>query len=197
MIQNSSTTCSPSVGNNSSLFNEDVANAVSATVSITLHKNVGSWIRKGYINLDDFTQNAILHILNKSDSFNPDYGTSFQAWACTVAHNYAISESKKLKRIVENKTRLDLLDGYEIPDGDSTADPFKKVEDSLESDVRMKKILDFFHCLNESDQLLLNMMMDGLTKIEMMKITHKNGGTIDTNKSRLRTKILRYIKTLY
>ena len=34
-------------------------------------------------------------------------------------------------------------------------------------------------------------------KEQMMEITHKSGGNIDTCKSRLRQKILRYVKTLY
>ena len=38
---------------------------------------------------------------------------------------------------------------------------------------------------------------DPLSKEQMMEITHKTGGNIDTCKSRLRQKILRYVKSLY
>lgn len=153
-------------------------------------------MQKGYIDVDDFIQSASLHILNRSVSYDPEHGTPFKTWACVVARNYTISESKKLKKIITAKTRFDVLDGMDWEDL-SVPDPFQKIEEDYESRDRLKKLMGFISTLNESDKLLLEMMKDGLSKEEMMEITHKSGGNIDTCKSRLRQKILRYVKTLY
>ena len=104
--------------------------------------------------------------------------------------------SKKLKKIITAKTRFDVLDGMDWEDL-SVPDPFQKIEEDYESRDRLTKLMGFISTLNESDKLLLEMMKDGLSKEEMMEITHKSGGNIDTCKSRLRQKILRYVKTLY
>ena len=153
-------------------------------------------MQKGYIDVDDFIQSASLHILNRSVSYDPEHGTPFKTWACVVARNYTISESKKLKKIITAKTRFDVLEGMDWEDL-SVPDPFQKIEEDYESRDRLTKLMGFISTLNESDKLLLEMMKDGLSKEEMMEITHKSGGNIDTCKSRLRQKILRYVKTLY
>ena len=196
MSRNLSPSSDSSIGNNLSLFNIDVIQSISDTVRFTLIKNAGSWVQKGYIDVDDFIQSASLHILNRSVSYDPEHGTPFKTWACVVARNYTISESKKLKKIITAKTRFDVLDGMDWEDL-SVPDPFQKIEEDYESRDRLKKLMGFISTLNESDKLLLEMMKDGLSKEEMMEITHKSGGNIDTCKSRLRQKILRYVKTLY
>ena len=159
-------------------------------------KNASSWVKKGYIDVDDFVQSANLHILNRSASFDPSHGTPFKAWVCVVARNYTISEAKKLKGIITSKTRFDVIDGMDLEDF-SILEPFQKKEETSESKDRLALLTAFLSTLNESDKLLLEMMKDGLSKEEMMEITHKTGGNIDTCKSRLRQKILRYVKTLY
>ena len=196
MSRNLSPSCDSSISNNLSLFNSDVIQSISDTVRFTLIKNAGSWVQKGYIDVDDFIQSASLHILNRSVSYDPEHGTPFKTWACVVARNYTISESKKLKKIITAKTRFDVLDGMDWEDL-SVPDPFQKIEEDYESRDRLTKLMGFISTLNESDKLLLEMMKDGLSKEEMMEITHKSGGNIDTCKSRLRLKILRYVKTLY
>ena len=196
MSRNLSPSCDSSISNNLSLFNSDVIQSISDTVRFTLIKNAGSWVQKGYIDVDDFIQSASLHILNRSVSYDPEHGTPFKTWACVVARNYTISESKKLKKIITAKTRFDVLDGMDWEDL-SVPDPFQKIEEDYESRDRLTKLMGFISTLNESDKLLLEMMKDGLSKEEMMEITHKSGGNIDTCKSRLRQKILRYVKTLY
>lgn len=196
MSQNLSPSSDSSIGKNLPLFNDDIIRSISETVRFTLLKNASSWVKKGYIDVDDFVQSANLHILNRSTSFDPDHGTPFKAWVCVVARNYTISEAKKLKRIITAKTRFDVIDGMDLEDF-SIMEPFQKKEESSESKDRLALLTAFLSTLNESDKLLLEMMKDGLSKEEMMEITHKTGGNIDTCKSRLRQKILRYVKTLY
>lgn len=196
MSQNFSPSSDSSIGKNLSLFNPDVIKSISDTVRFTLMKNASSWVKKGYIDVDDFIQSANLHILNRSSSYDPDHGTPFKSWVCVVARNYTISESKKLKKIIMAKTRFDVFDGMDLED-DSILEPFQHAEELTESTDRLAQLTGFLATLNESDKLLLEMMKDGLSKEEMMEITHKSGGNIDTCKSRLRQKILRYVKTLY
>ena len=196
MSRNLSPSSDSSIGKNLPLFNDDIIRSISETVRYTLLKNASSWVKKGYIDVDDFIQSANLHILNRSTSFDPDHGAPFKAWVCVVARNYTISEAKKLKRIITAKTRFDVIDGMDLEDF-SILEPFQKKEETSESKDRLALLTAFLSTLNESDKLLLEMMKDGLSKEEMMEITHKTGGNIDTCKSRLRQKILRYVKTLY
>lgn len=196
MSQNFSPSSDSSIGKNLSLFNPDVIKSISDTVRFTLMKNASSWVKKGYIDVDDFVQGANLHILNRSASYDPDHGTPFKSWVCVVARNYTISESKKLKKIITAKTRFDVFEGMDLED-ESILEPFQHAEELSESTDRLAQLTGFLSTLNESDKLLLEMMKDGLSKEQMMEITHKSGGNIDTCKSRLRQKILRYVKTLY
>lgn len=196
MSQNFSPSSDSSIGKNLSLFNPDVIKSISDTVRFTLMKNASSWVKKGYIDVDDFIQSANLHILNRSASYDPDHGTPFKSWVCVVARNYTISESKKLKKIITAKTRFDVFEGMDLED-ESILEPFQHAEELSESTDRLAQLTGFLSTLNESDKLLLEMMKDGLSKEQMMEITHKSGGYIDTCKSRLRQKILRYVKTLY
>lgn len=196
MSQNFSPSSDSSIGKNLSLFNPDVIKSISDTVRFTLMKNASSWVKKGYIDVDDFIQSANLHILNRSASYDPDHGTPFKSWVCVVARNYTISESKKLKKIITAKTRFDVFEGMDLED-ESILEPFQHTEELSESTDRLAQLTSFLSMLNESDKLLLGMMKDGLSKEQMMEITHKSGGNIDTCKSRLRQKILRYVKTLY
>ena len=196
MSQNFSPSSDSSIGKNLSLFNPDVIKSISDTVRFTLMKNASSWVKKGYIDVDDFIQSANLHILNRSASYDLDHGTPFKSWVCVVARNYTISESKKLKKIITAKTRFDVFEGMDLED-ESILEPFQHAEELSESTDRLAQLTGFLSTLNESDKLLLEMMKDGLSKEQMMEITHKSGGNIDTCKSRLRQKILRYVKTLY
>ena len=196
MSQSFSPSSDSSIGKNLSLFNPDVIKSISDTVRFTLMKNSSSWVKKGYIDVDDFIQSANLHILNRSASYDPDHGTPFKSWVCVVARNYTISESKKLKKIITAKTRFDVFEGMDLED-ESILEPFQHAEELSESTDRLAQLTGFLSTLNESDKLLLEMMKDGLSKEQMMEITHKSGGNIDTCKSRLRQKILRYVKTLY
>ena len=196
MSQNFSPSSDSSISKNLSLFNPDVIKSISDTVRFTLMKNASSWVKKGYIDVDDFIQSANLHILNRSASYDPDHGTPFKSWVCVVARNYTISESKKLKKIITAKTRFDVFEGMDLED-ESILEPFQHAEELSESTDRLAQLTGFLSTLNESDKLLLEMMKDGLSKEQMIEITHKSGGNIDTCKSRLRQKILRYVKTLY
>lgn len=196
MSQNFSLPSDSSIGKNLSLFNSDVIKSISDTVRFTLMKNASSWVKKGYIDVDDFIQSANLHILNRSVFYDPNHGTPFKSWVCVVARNYTISESKKLKKIITAKIRFDVVEGLDLED-DSILEPFQRSEELSESTDRLAQLTGFLSTLNESDKLMLEMMKDGLSKEEMMEITHKTGGNIDTCKSRLRQKILRYVKTLY
>ena len=196
MSRNLSSSSNSSIGKNLSLFNNDVIQSISDTVRFTLMKNASSWVQKGYIDVDDFIQSANLHILNRSASYDPDHGTPFKTWVCVVARNYTISESKKLKKVITTKTRFDVIEGMDLEDT-SIVEPFLKVEERSESESRLIQLTGFLSTLNESDKLLLEMMKDGLSKEQMMEITHKTGGNIDTCNSRRRLKFLRYVKSLY
>ena len=196
MSQNLSPLSNSSIGKNLSLFNREVIKSVSDTVRFTLLKNAGSWVTKGYIDVDDFIQGANLHILNRSNSYDPEHGASFKSWACVVAKNYTISESKKLKKIITAKTRFDVIEGMDLEDY-SVLEPFQKAEEDFESKNRLTQLTGFLSTLNDSEKQLLEMMKNGLTKEKMMELTHKSGGNIDTCKSRLRHKILQYVKSLY
>lgn len=195
MSQNFSPSSDSSIGRNLSLFDPDIIKSISDTVRFTLMKNASSWVKRGYIDVDDFVQGASLHILNRSSSYNPEYGTPFKSWVCVVARNYTISESKKLKKIISAKTCFDAVEGMDFEDI-SALKPFSE-EEMSESNERLVQLTGFLSTLNDSEKLLLDMMKDGLSKEEMMEITHKTGGNIDTCKSRLRQKILRYVKSLY
>ena len=94
------------------------------------------------------------------------------------------------------KTRFDVFDGMDLEDN-SILEPFQYAEELIESTTRLAQLTNFLATLNKSDKLLLEMMKGGLSKEQMMEITHKSGGNIDTCKSRLRQKILRYVKALY
>ena len=52
-------------------------------------KNASSWVRKGYLDVDDFIQSASLHILNRSASYDPEHGTPFKTWVCVVLNEDA------------------------------------------------------------------------------------------------------------
>lgn len=196
MSRNLSPSSDSSISNNISLFNDDVIKSISDTVRFTLLKNAGSWVQKGYIDVEDFIQNACLHILNRSAHYDPDRETKFKTWVCVVARNYTISESKKLKKIITARTRFDVIEGMDLMDT-SIQDPFQHLEELAESKERLALLTGFLSTLNESEKSMLEMMKNGLSKEEMMELTHKTGGNIDTCKSRLRQKILRYVKTLY
>jgi RNA polymerase sigma factor (sigma-70 family) len=196
MSRNLSPSSNSSFDKNLPLFTDEIVKSITETVRFTLIKNAGSWVAKGYIDVDDFIQSACLHVLNRSDVYDSEHGTPFKAWVCVVARNYTISESKKLKKIITAKTRFDIIEGMDLEDY-SILEPFQKMEESSESRDRLTHLTGFLSTLNESDKLMLEMMKDGLSKEEMMEITHKSGGNIDTCKSRLRQKILRYVKTLY
>lgn len=50
--------------------------------------------------------------------------------------------------------------------------------------------------LNESEKQMLEMMKDGLSKAQMMEVTHKSGANIDTCRCRLRSKIRNFMKSI-
>ena len=112
-----------------------------------------------------------------------------------MARNYTISDSQKLKKIIMTTTLFDVREGMDLEDY-SILDPFQKMEDSSVSRDRLTQLTELLSTLNESDKLMLEMMKYGLSKEEMMEITHKIGGYIDTCTSRLRQKSLRHVKTL-
>lgn len=196
MSLNLSPLSNSSFGKNLPLFTDEIVKSITETVRFTLLKNASSWVAKGYIVVEDFIQSACLHVLNRCDAYDSEHGTPFKAWACVVARNYTISESKKLKKIITAKTRFDIIEGMDLEDL-SILEPFQEKDENSESRKRLTQLTGFLSTLNESDKLMLEMMKDGLSKEEMMEITHKSGGNIDTCKSRLRQKILRYVKSLY
>ena len=116
MSQNFSPSSDSSIGKNLSLFNPDVIKSISDTVRFTLMKNASSWVKKGYIDVDDLIQSASLHILNRSASYDPEHGTPFKTWVCVVERNYTISESKKLKKIINAKKQFEVIERKDLED---------------------------------------------------------------------------------
>ena len=79
---------------------------------------------------------------------------------------------------------------------ESNADfAFTKKDEYSAMKTRIRNLQDFLDTrLNSSEKFLLEMMCDGLSKTEMMEITGKTGGNIDTSISRLRSKVREWMK---
>lgn len=219
-----STTRSASSVKNLAILDNECIDAISSTVTCTLRKNAGSWISSD--DIQDIVQSAVTHVWLKRDQYDPEKGASFKTWTNTVAHNFAIQTSKRIKKAADKAVAisglLDLcdcgdddepkaatkafsgidtsntwaMDSLGINLGENAADyGFSRDAEDMASENREKALREFLdRRLNENERLLFNMMSDGLSKQEMMEITHKTGGCIDTSISRLRSKVRNWMK---
>lgn len=190
------TTIAASSDQNPAIIDSRCFNAINKTVSYTLHMNAGSWISDD--DIQDIVQSAALHLWQKKDLYNPEKGASFITWTNTVVHNYAIQISRKLKKSADMTVSISGLDGASgMITSACTADfDLNQAAEDIASKKRIEALNAFIDTnLNESEKLLFCMLKDGLSKKEMMEITHKTGGNIDTSIHRLRSKVRRWMKT--
>lgn len=222
-LSSTSTTRSASSVKNLAILDNECIKAITNTITCILRKNAGSWISND--DIQDIAQSAIMHVWMKRDQYDPEKGASFRTWTNTVAHNFAIQTSKRMKKAADKAITLsgllDLgeggeddskgktkafneantsyswaLDNLGIRSGENAADfGLSRNAEETATQNREQALRHFLNNrLNESERLLFNMMSDGLSKQEMMEITHKNGGAIDTSISRLRSKVRNWMK---
>lgn len=218
-----STTRSASSVKNLAILDTECVDAIRNTVTCVLRKNAGGWISSD--DIQDIAQSAVMHVWMKRDQYDPEKGASFKTWTNTVAHNFAIQTSKKIKKSADMAVAIsglvDLsdacgeddapkakafngadtsntwaMDNLGIRLGDNAADyGLSRSAEDLAEEKRVKALNEFLDKrLNENERLLFNMMSEGLSKQEMMEITHKSGGNIDTCICRLRSKVRNWMK---
>ena len=95
---------------------------VTETIRFVLRKNAGSWISSEQI--EDIASAGCIDVWMKCEQYNPEGGASFKTWYTTCAHNFAISQSKKLKRAVDRKVDITSLTGFDA--GKTEIDPEKR-----------------------------------------------------------------------
>ena len=104
------------------VINDEFDKNVTETVNFVLRKNAGGWICSD--DIDEIASMACVDIWMKSSLFDPSKGASFKTWYTLLSHNFAISESKKLKNEVDRIVDLANLSGFD--DGYSEVDPEKR-----------------------------------------------------------------------
>ena len=81
------------------VIDNECSDVIRRTVRYVLSANASSYITNDDIN--DITQAAAERVITKKEMYNPAKCTSFKTWASTVAHNYAIQLSKRIKETKE------------------------------------------------------------------------------------------------
>lgn len=103
------------------IIDDQFTKTVNDTVRVVLRKNAGSWISDE--DIKDIASNARMDIWMKRSEYDPAKG-AFKTWTVTLAHNFAISESKKLKRAHDKSVSLTSLSGFDdIDDGEDGRSP--------------------------------------------------------------------------
>ena len=196
--------------------------SIRKTVRYVLKRNMKNYISE--CDVDDALQSVLIHIWIKKDIYDPSRGASFKTWATTIAHNYTIQLSKKLQKhskvikslcdfdsltagqegmdyvfntIVQGNSSLSWInDNLGHNQDESNADyKFDKLYDDERQDARLDNLVNYLEThLNQSEKRLLQMMKDDRSKEEMMELLKKSSGNIDTRKSRLRSKISKWMK---
>jgi hypothetical protein len=80
--------------------------------------------------------------------------------------------------------------------GESDADyRFSSQDEVDQQNVRLNNLMEYLdNKLNQSEKELLQLLKDDRSKSDMMEILKKSSGNIDTCKSRLRSKISKWMK---
>lgn len=129
------TTRSASSQKNLAVIDSECYDAISKTVSYVLNTNASSYITKD--DIKDVTQAAATRVLLKSSMYDPEKNTAFKTWATTVAHNYAIQLSKKIKETADMSVAisglLDMADSFGDDDELKTVSKAFKGKDSSTS----------------------------------------------------------------
>ena len=204
------------------IFDAECYESLKKTVRYVLQNYAEHYVSE--CDVDDILQSVMIHIWLKRDVYDPSRGASFKTWANTIAHNYTIQLSKKLnkhskviKSMCDFDSRKSGQDGMDyifnamVKDNSSlswindnlghiqnefNADyQFEKQYEDERQNARVDNLLNYLeNKLNRSEKQLLQMMKDDRTKEEMMELLQKSAGNIDTCKSRLRSKISKWMK---
>lgn len=196
--------------------------SIRKTVRYVLKRNMRNYVSD--CDVDDAVQSVLIHIWVKKDVYDPNRGASFKTWATTIAHNYAIQLSKKLQKhskvikslcdfdsltsgqegmdyvfntIVQSNSSLSWInDNLGHIQNESNADyKFDQQHEELKQSARLNNLTNYLeNKLNQSEKQLLQMLKDDRSKAEMMDLLQKSSGNIDTCKSRLRSKISKWMK---
>lgn len=105
------------------IIDDQFYNNVTNTVNSVLRKNAGSWISSE--DIEEIASMARVDIWMKSELYDPAKGASFKTWTVTLAHNFAISEAKKLKNAVDRVIDINRLSGFDNG-GNTEEDPEKR-----------------------------------------------------------------------
>ena len=204
------------------IIDAECCESIRKTVRYILKLNMKNYISE--CDVDDAVQSVLIHIWVKRDVYDPTRGASFKTWATTIAHNYTIQLSKKLQKhskVIKSLCDFDSLAlGQESMDyvfnsivhcnsslswindnlghrqNESNADyKFDKQHDEEKQNARLDNLVSYLeNKLNKSEKQLLQMMKEDRSKEEMMELLKKSSGNIDTCKSRLRSKISKWMK---
>lgn len=204
-MKNSTTTTRTNISLNDAIYNK-----VASNIAYTLRENAGAWITDEEIM--DITGAAFLHIAEVMDSYDPEKGASFLTWVTTVGVRFAITEGIKCGN---RRRKFKSLDSLEVSPtgceedgwtgaGDEAADEYGAVDLPIsESSLSMEQEEDAMlwekrdkwfsskvkSSLSKNDQVLFGMMLEGLSKDQMVARTGKTAGSIDTARCRLRMKL--------
>jgi len=223
IFSTSSTSRSASSRNITPVIDRKCYDAIRKTVTCTLRKYASSWISEDDINdIVQAVAMRIFEQTDKYDESKGAFSTWCSTVAHNYAIQLGKRMKKAGDRAVRLSGVNSFLEGMDDDEkaiySSSTKQEdtsFSWLKDELgmhpeesEADYFMMKALDdqamlrrtanlqeFLDTrLNESEKLMFEMMRDGLSKEEMMEITHKTGGNIDTCKSRLRSKVYNWMK---
>ena len=126
---------------------------------------------------EDITQEVIVRIFKKIKSFK--FKSSFSSWVYRITCNIINDVVKKFKNISEMS--IDEVEnlGYD--------DEFKKVENSLEEDIKSEKIKMLISKIPHKFQIVLILYeVEGKTYEEIAEILNKNINTVKTRLYRAR-----------
>ena len=204
------------------IIDAECCESIRKTVRYILKRNMKNYISE--CDVDDAVQSVLIHIWVKKDIYDPSRGASFKTWATTIAHNYTIQLSKKLQKhskVIKSLCDFDsIASGQESMDylfnstfssnsslswindnlghrhNESNADyKFDKQHEDERQNARLDNLVNYLESkLNNNEKQLLQMMKDDRSKEEMMELLKKSSGNIDTCKSRLRSKISKWMK---
>jgi len=222
-LSNKSTTRSASISRNVPVIDRECYDSIRKTVTCTLRKNAGSWISQDDINdvVQSVAMHIMLQS-DKFDEGKSTFSTWCSTVAHNYTIQLGKKMKKAGDRAVQLSGVNSFLEGMD-DDEKAMFTPSRKQEDSSlswamdnlglhpdenEADFFMMKAIEdermakrtarlqqFLDTkLNDSEKQMFDMMQKGLTKQEMMDMTHKTGGNIDVCKSRLRTKVYNWMK---